>query len=408
MDRNQEITFQLLKEIDEICKQNDIKYYLHADTAAMALKNGGYVDNYISTAVEMTTQDAVRFMNIVEENPRADRILEHMGNYAGYAGFSMKYVNTDTLYIPFNYFDNYEHKGIGITIIFIRGSVKNKWKQKLWTLLELGIAQNTYFVVRKPEPREFIAKWIVKFIQLFWNKASMKKYFFTRWLKDYEYSGEGTAFLKKEFGERQEYPQRYFDETREVEFEGYKFPVIWDTTAQIRRWFGGNWKNKSKGTKPGRELLLDDRVSYEEFKQYLESQGVSIENIKTDHKAIKRKLLERKSLVNDKNTYWKYAWNVRKNYICDEIYAENKEYIYRLYKSGAYMELFWQLRYYHSVMKENEKFGYHRIGDKDIFDLYKMMLEMQKEKGLLKEVEKWEHADEQGAEKNSWNGNGAA
>ena len=385
MNGIQKIGFELLTEIDEICNKNHITYYLHADTAAMALKEGEYDGDYLSTAVEMTTQDAIKFMEYVEAHPCKGRALEHMGNYDGFSGFLMKYVNTDTLYLPLNYYDNYAHKGIGIQILFIRGHISNAWKRKLWLLLELGLEQNAYFTRRAPGKKEWLGKILVRAMSFFWKKGNMKKYLWRKWLKGYEYLN-GEADIRKPYGKMKHYPARYFEEPGYVMFEGKRFSVFWDTPAHIKGWKGASWRLKTTGCKPSRELLVDERLSYPEFKKAMEKAGIDMEDFKRRHKQMKKGIYGRTGYLKRKNLYWEYAWNVKRNNIAKEEYADKEEYIQNLRDNEAYCEVFEELKNYDGVIRENIRYHYDRLDNPIIVNLYKDMLSVKGEKIMLANV----------------------
>lgn len=370
MNDNQAASLRLLDEIDQICKANNIKYYIHADTAAMAIKSGCYEGEYLSTAIEMTTQDARKFIAAFEANPVRGRVIEHMGNSAEFPGFKMRYVDTNTLYVPFNYYTNYQNKGIAIDFFFIRKSLSSKLFEKMWLMLEIGIEQNCLFSQRKFSKKATISKNVVSFLQLFWPNSSMRRFFFDRWLKMYECAEEDKTWVRKPYGRRRSYPQCFMSDPVEVEFEGRVFPAFARTGLHIKKWKGAGWKKGSAGmVKPGPNLLIDARVSFDDLSGYLDQSGFDLNAAIAHHVKTRELIAKRTHLNKQKKQYWETAYAVRTcNRNIDKA-IEKRDKIIALYESGAYREASYELRRYEKALLKNEEAGRPRGGDPGLTEI---------------------------------------
>ena len=81
MNKKQKVIFSLLKEVDEICRKHNIKYYLSPRLTWCAVQGGNFPQNPQSGAVLMRVPDMERFCQAVEEDPGEHRapVWVHFG-----------------------------------------------------------------------------------------------------------------------------------------------------------------------------------------------------------------------------------------------------------------------------------------------------------------------------------------
>lgn len=106
----QERLVELLREIDQICDENSIRYHLWGSTALRAYRYGHYVDDAIDMEVLMTAAEAKRFARAVEG--RADRVVERAENGGLY------YTDRTTLCIDIEQLDARTH-GLRVAICVV-------------------------------------------------------------------------------------------------------------------------------------------------------------------------------------------------------------------------------------------------------------------------------------------------
>ena len=89
---------KLLKEIDEICMQNDIPYILGERIAKDACQEHRFIGDYVNVKVLMRGQDFDKFRNLVAK--KEDRVIESILENSAYPdGMSMRYVDETTSFI---------------------------------------------------------------------------------------------------------------------------------------------------------------------------------------------------------------------------------------------------------------------------------------------------------------------
>lgn len=92
----QEHLLALLLEIDEICKENDITYYIDGGTALGAVRHRGFLPWDDDADIMFTRENWLKFEQAVRENPRPNRVIEGMHNCPDYTMVYARYCATDT------------------------------------------------------------------------------------------------------------------------------------------------------------------------------------------------------------------------------------------------------------------------------------------------------------------------
>lgn len=90
----QNLIFQLLAELDEICKEHNIEYWLEAGTLLGAVRHGGFIPWDDDIDISMTRDNYEKFISIINSNLHLhkSRIFLKPGDGANN---NLKYCNTD-------------------------------------------------------------------------------------------------------------------------------------------------------------------------------------------------------------------------------------------------------------------------------------------------------------------------
>lgn len=92
----QKYLLDLLLEIDEICKENGIEYYLDGGTALGAVRHRGFLPWDDDGDIMFTRDNWLKFLKAVRENPRPNRVIEGLDNCPDYTMVYARYCATDT------------------------------------------------------------------------------------------------------------------------------------------------------------------------------------------------------------------------------------------------------------------------------------------------------------------------
>lgn len=71
---------EMLKYIDEICKKNNIKYWLSSGTLLGAVRHGGFIPWDDDLDIEMLRKDYKRFINVIADSKSKQFILQSHAN----------------------------------------------------------------------------------------------------------------------------------------------------------------------------------------------------------------------------------------------------------------------------------------------------------------------------------------
>ena len=92
----QERMLALLKEIDEICKKNEIKYYLFAGTALGAARHKGFIPWDDDTDIIMDLENYERFLGIIKDELPEDRAIDWLTEDPEYLFTYARYIDTSS------------------------------------------------------------------------------------------------------------------------------------------------------------------------------------------------------------------------------------------------------------------------------------------------------------------------
>ncbi|MFQ8602042.1 MAG: LicD family protein [Anaerovoracaceae bacterium] len=130
---------QLFKEIDRVCRQANIPYFLEPVLAWEAINKGTLVNSRFSNRIIMRPVDRERIINILMNENIENRALECFETNGKYVEFSVRYCDTSTILFNCKELGLYDRHNISVEIVFIRSRNKNKVKRKLSALMLTAI-----------------------------------------------------------------------------------------------------------------------------------------------------------------------------------------------------------------------------------------------------------------------------
>lgn len=133
----QSVALDIFKDIDKICRNNGIQYWLEAGTLLGAVRHGGYIPWDDDLDISMMRQDFNKFLNIAKDQLASNHALQH--------SLEVQYVNVvspvkirDKNSVMLDdsevIIDNYDH-GIFVDIFVYDYLPKNKSLRKFYKYL---------------------------------------------------------------------------------------------------------------------------------------------------------------------------------------------------------------------------------------------------------------------------------
>ena len=107
---------ELLFEIDDICRANDLKYSLTQRFAISMQEDNAFPDEFNNICIAMTLGDLERLEHIVNDGGDGSRIIENIHNNPNADSLAARYVDTGTTLIDFSEYDRHKYHGLFIDI----------------------------------------------------------------------------------------------------------------------------------------------------------------------------------------------------------------------------------------------------------------------------------------------------
>lgn len=336
MNSIQKKCFNLLLEIDDICKKNGIKYFLDPETAAKAIMYKGFKNkNDYHLGIIMSIKDGMKFIDACKKNCGADREIEYMGNSGRYPAFSISYINRNSTYIDLNEGTNYKRKGVRVEINFIRYYKKNL----LCSMLESGWEFNEYHYFEHKSIKNVIAFMFVRCLMVL-GRGNIAKIVFHILSRFYGNKKNSKVFIRQFKDKRKVYNESLFQQYKTNTFEGHAFLIPRTTNAYLTKFIGQDWRKKVKNLykKNKKNIIYLDEIPYEEYLSALEKQAPFNKTVLY----IKKNLMFRR-LFRSELKYKERAWIIAKRsgerLELYEKLVQKKDQIDKLYKKKDYKAL---------------------------------------------------------------------
>lgn len=241
MNELQSKMLSLLKEVDDICRSNNIRFFLYGGTVIGAVRHKGFIPWDDDLDIIFTRDNWNKFREAVK-NQRPDRHLSCLEQDDKYYNIWAKYVDPETAYIFPTAICGEETTGcfIDIGILDAAPPKESKRKKMVKWMVDYGeyVNKNYYLTNRNISSRirnnyfEFLGKIIGRRRMIRYLSNRIQRYN----NKPYKQMIQNSSI----------YPvcwdRRYFDEPPEyVPFEDTTMPIMKDAGTWLRYTYGGDW-----------------------------------------------------------------------------------------------------------------------------------------------------------------------
>ena len=242
-----DIQLELLKEIDNICIQNDLNYILLGTNGLNAFINHTIKNGPISVSVAMTSGDIERFISIVEKQDNPNRYVEKINTQKKNNPWHVNYGNENTAYFHIMNLDKSEHHGINVELYPIRGFKVNEKAKK---------------AASKPENTNKLNRFINKFLKSDKKEEVKKepadKTYIDRWEDIQNFTVVKIINTKIK--------AKTLEELDRYEVDSLQLSLPKDSSKFFREIFGANFMDrKIKPTNIGYRYILNTERSYREI-----------------------------------------------------------------------------------------------------------------------------------------------
>ena len=140
---------ETMKFIDELCRKNNIVYYIMGGTALGAVRHGGFIPWDDDLDIFMTPQEYVKFKNVLQKINSDKFVLQEWSTCSKYLEYAKVRMN-GTTFIEEHFKDRKDmHQGIYVDIMILHKVPNNKLIQKwVYTLSKFvtlyGLSQRNW------------------------------------------------------------------------------------------------------------------------------------------------------------------------------------------------------------------------------------------------------------------------
>lgn len=344
------VIYSLLIEIDEICKRNNIDYFL-ANRLALIAYRGNEGDDYNTGRIFMTAENLKKFIKACEVEITESRVIEWMGNNERFPGVFLRYINTDSTYYTTKRLCTENNLGMFITIDVLRPARKNekyyhtienawknfsfdmpaggkKWENKVLKILKTGSAIFG---------REKISKFLIKFfLNRYQSKYAVERFYLHEDVKK----------------TRRYYSTNFFKEAVNVKLYDKYFKVPQNLDKYIKKQYAFP-RQESKSVIPNNTIdyFCDPNISYKELD--LLKYRNEIKNIRTKLQLEIRKALK---VIKERDRCFDLMLRSYYRYYYGLVVFKDMDYLESLYLEKNFDELDRALfPYYRLALKYSQK-----------------------------------------------------
>ena len=131
LEEAQQVMLDILRDVDNICRKHDIKYFLIDGTLLGAIRHKGFIPWDDDLDIGMMREDYEKFLKIAPKELRKDLYLQNIESDENYTLYHIptKVRKNDTIFLEFGEEDPSYHSGIYIDVFPYDNVCNNKIKE---------------------------------------------------------------------------------------------------------------------------------------------------------------------------------------------------------------------------------------------------------------------------------------
>ena len=272
------VELEILEEVDRICQENDIKYFLCGGTLLGAIRHKGFIPWDDDIDVLMTRKNYNKFIDVCRKKLDDKYIIDCYKTNKKCSFPFIKIKKKGTLYVEQKNYNNYDdNSGIWIDIFPIDGakSQVSKFQQKQYkisqyisTLISIKTGSNYYKNSKVKKKIYSIILSVVPYKFMTWAYEKVVSFY------DVENSDYLCAFATVYTIEKETYEKKKIFPYENVEFEGRKFTGIKGYDYYLKKLYGDYMKLPPKEKRVNHSPYLIKFEDGEELKFSLDDKYI--------------------------------------------------------------------------------------------------------------------------------------
>ncbi|MBR2765589.1 MAG: hypothetical protein IKE03_06380 [Blautia sp.] len=380
MNQEQEILHTLLRELDQICRNNNLRYILSPRLAYNAVNGLGMPANLMYGMIMVAESDMERLRLALSSTGLPDRAVESMADSDRFPGFYLRYVDRSTLCYRLSYGRSFRYPCLGINIYPMYSLKKNPVSRMTDRFLERGwlSLQDTYQSVFSW--KDYAAGAVVWLMGLR-GRARLGKSIYYR-LVENRRELPGSLLFCEGSGPGGRFSHEMIAARTEVELEGWPFFIPRDYGDYMEAAYGARAGKKAKIQTPSWSVVTSACVKGEEFiYQIPDTSGIVRK---------RRALYLRGEQIRQGREYVDECWELlrylEKGQNIVNIVQRQKRRIRNLWHDGDYRRLERVYREYHEFVKDSLSRNILLRPDQELYEIYLDMLRHTGSFGWLKRI----------------------
>lgn len=242
----QKIELEILKKIDEVCKKNNIKYWLDSGTLLGSVRHQGFIPWDDDVDIAMLREDYEKFLKVAQKDLENNYFLQTRETDKNYPLFFAKVRKNNTSFVEWAFRGLNMNHGIYVDVfIFDTLPLKDteEYTKHCLTLNRQAIRKYVPTVNKKPSlSLSFIKGWIKKKLaRAYFSLKPSKKF-------DENINKEFTKYANQVYENRKlaclsfNDPYYFYENdifpTKTLKFEDYEFPVPNNYDKHLKTYYG--------------------------------------------------------------------------------------------------------------------------------------------------------------------------
>lgn len=234
-----DMELELLREIDRICRRNNIQYFLSGGTMLGAVRHKGFIPWDDDVDIAMLREDYIKFKEVCKTELPHKYQYQSYTNKDGYHYFFDKITIKDT-YFSTKYSDKFEMlKGISMDIFVFDKTSDNKFFSKLHfkTLMALRLLMNVRWINHPRKDKSYLlSKLLLPLLRIFSMDTYSKMY--DKLLRKYEKRDTSTVLPPAtDHKWRGVMPKSWFEAVTDAPFEDVMSYIPTGYDNYLKRWY---------------------------------------------------------------------------------------------------------------------------------------------------------------------------
>ncbi len=239
--RNMEL--ELLRDVDRICRENNIQYFLSGGTMLGAVRHKGFIPWDDDIDIAMLREDFIKFKEVCQTKLSKKYVYQSHTNKDGYHYFFDKIAVKDT-YFSTKYSDKFDmQKSISMDIFVFDKTSDNKFFQKLHfkILMALRLMMNVRWINHPRKDKSYLlSKLMLPFLRLFSMDTYSKWY--DKVLRRYEKRSTSTVLPPAtDHKWRGVMPKKWFENVENAQFEDVMSYIPTGYDNYLKQWYSDDY-----------------------------------------------------------------------------------------------------------------------------------------------------------------------